>query len=198
MMEVVLSGLVGTIIGAAISAIGGEDFRRYRDRQSVAGALAGELDSILKSIPELHIGLKGMLSIVREGGQLPFPEFPQSSNPIFDANTAKIGLLKPDLARDVAYVYGQITAFQTSFHSLSKHHQDMPPEWVSAMIERCIGMIDDNLAMAKLLVANLTGEAAAENLTMFKAWGLGAITFAGLGCLFAAIYCAWSVSCFSH
>jgi len=199
MIEAALSGLIGAVLGAAITTICGEDFRRFRDRQAVAGALAGEIDSILAAIPELHVGLKDMVVILKEGGKLPLPEFPQPSSPIFDANTAKIGLLRPELARDVAFIYGQITAFRASFHLLSKHHQNMSPDWSGALLKRCIEMIESNEAKAKLLIENLTVAAVGKkNLTTIKVWSIGAITLVSLSCLAAAIYCVWSASCFAH
>ena len=102
-----------------------EDYRRFRDGKAIAAALAGELDSVKSSLPELRtvlIQLRDFLDMLRP---ISFPEMPNQPSPIYEANAEKVGLLGVDLAGRVAFTYDQIRAFRTSFQLLSKHHTTM-------------------------------------------------------------------------
>jgi hypothetical protein len=132
-MEIPTAAIVGLIGGALTAYTGnfvGEDFKRFRTGQALAGALAGELESHGKAVPTLRKILKGMLSKIKEVQQgLPINyDPPTPSSPIFDANTKDIGLLPPKLAKDVAFVYEQIRAFRGGMYFLFKNAKDLPVE----------------------------------------------------------------------
>jgi len=66
----------------------------------------------------------------------------KQTSPIFEANVQRIGLLGPDIARQVAAVYEQLNGFRVGFVMLSKHHNTMSRQWREAVIGHCIVRIE--------------------------------------------------------
>lgn len=150
-----LIAVLGVLGGAYINNFAAEDFRRFRDSQALAGALAGELASIGVSLPDLLAALNNMKAQVKALEPLGLHEFPQAPSPIFEANAGKIGLLSAVLAREVAFVYERIRAFRALFHHLSKHHGDMKDERRVALVQSCIQLVGDGKERIKALVDSL-------------------------------------------
>jgi len=140
-LNVALVGLIGVMAGGFFNNFLAEDYKRFRDGQALAGALAGELESHAEPIPMIKNGLVMMLDLAGKGQSLGLKEWPIPPSPLFDQNAAKIGLLGAELARDVAYVYENLRAFRQNFHMLSKHSAEMPVEWTPAMINGCLAAI---------------------------------------------------------
>lgn len=168
-----------------------EDYRRFRDSTAIAAAMAGELGSILLSLPGLHTVLTSMKGRLDELQPISLPEVPDQSSPIFEANAEKVGLLGVDFAKRVAFTYDQIRAFRTSFQLLSKHHNTMGPSWSSLLTERCLDLVESNQSEANTLVDNLTNH---SKIWYVKArWVqttvLTGITLICLSSLIGAIFC---------
>jgi hypothetical protein len=93
--------VIGALIGA-VGAIGGGAFGSWftwqRERQSVAGAFAGELQAIMDVFKWRQIS-----ELIPRGYKFPIGDNPF---PVFDANVGKIGFLPADLAVKVAGFYG--------------------------------------------------------------------------------------------
>jgi len=159
-----------------------EDYRRFRDGQAIAAALAGELRSIMLSLPELLISITGMKGMLDNLQHISLPEMPDQSSPIFEKSTEKVGLLGVDLAGEVAFLYDQIRAFRTSFQLLSKHHAKMAPPWSSLLIGRCIQLIDTNEPKAKILIEKLQVHSGSSYI-MSRRVGMAVISGITLICL---------------
>lgn len=136
-----LVGLLGVMTGGYFNNFLAEDYRRFRDGQALAGAVAGELESHAEPIKMIINGLDSMVVQLADGKALTMPEWPIPSSPLFDQNASKIGLLEPQLARDVAYVYENLRAFRLNFHMATKHHHEMPTEWTMATLRGCMAAI---------------------------------------------------------
>jgi len=167
-----------------------EDYRRFRDGQAVAAALAGELRSIISVLPDLFNSLIAIKNITESQQGFFLPEFPAPTSPMFEANASKIGLLGPELAGDVAFIYDQIRAFKTSFHLLSKHHDEMPLPSISALVGRCIRLIETNEVGAGALIENLKASSDSGYLMSRPIWTafFVGITVISLSSLFGAAY----------
>lgn len=161
-------GAGAAVLVSLISNIWAESYRRFRDGSALAGALAGELMSHGEALPRIKTVLEGMGGSVRAGQRLSLPEWPMPSSPVFEENASKIGLLGPEMARDVAYVYENIRAFRQSFHMLSKHHKDMSIPWASAVVDSCSEIIERTEPRAEKLVENLTHRAKRRYLHLPK------------------------------
>ena len=159
-LNAALIGFLGVMAGGFFNNFLAEDYRRFRDGQALAGALAGELESHAEPAQNIKNGLESMLSqSVSEEG-LKLPEWPIPPSPLFDQNASKIGLLDAQMARDVAYVYENLRAFRQNFHMLSKHHRDMPKDWAHSMIVGCLAAFNRAEMRGMPLVHNLKKHAS--------------------------------------
>ncbi|CAI8693727.1 hypothetical protein BTK96_004238 [Burkholderia pyrrocinia] len=154
-LNVALLGFVGVLVGGYSNNFLAEDYRRFRDGQALAGALAGELESHAEAIPTIKDGLEKMLMGLGQGEKLTLKEWPVPASPLFDDNASKIGLLGAQSARDVAYVYENIRAFRQSFHMLSKNHADVPAMWSQGMLISCLAAIERAENRGQSLIENL-------------------------------------------
>ncbi|WP_052738552.1 hypothetical protein [Robbsia andropogonis] len=159
-LNVALIGLLGVMTGGYFNNFLAEDYKRFRDAQALAGALAGELESHGMPVKVIVDGLESMWLKLADGKKLDLPEWPIPASPLFDQNASKIGLLGAELAREVAYVYENLRAFRQNFHVLSKHHSTMPSEWAQATIVGCQAAITRAEARGMPLVDNLKSFAA--------------------------------------
>jgi hypothetical protein len=160
-LNAALIGLLGLMTGGYVNNFLAEDYRRFRDGQALAGALAGELESHAEAFDFLKRGLENMIPVATDKG-LDLTEWPIPPSPLFDENAAKVGLLGPQSARDVAYVYENIRAFRQNFHMLSKDHRNMLKEWAPAMIVGCIAAIQRAETRGRPLIETLKSHAAEE------------------------------------
>ena len=158
-LNVALIGLLGVMAGGYVNNFLAEDYRRFRDGQALAGALAGELESHGEAFPVLKAGLEGMMPVALSEEGLKLNEWPIPPSPLFEENAAKIGLLGADAARDVAYVYENIRAFRQNFHMLSKSHREMPKDWSHAMIVGCLATITRAETRGRPLIESLKKQA---------------------------------------
>jgi hypothetical protein len=157
-----LLAFVAVLAGGYVNNFLAEDFRRFRDSQALAGAFAGELESHGTALPYLRPSLDSMLALVREDKPLALHEIPTPTSPVFEANVQRVGLLGPDIARELVAVYEQITGFRAGFVMLSKHHKEMNKEWREAMVIQCITRIDTATARGVGLLAQLNERARAD------------------------------------
>jgi len=97
--------------GGYINNFVAEDCRRFRNGQALAGALAGELESHAESFDFLKCGLEKLILVAADKG-LDLTEWPIPPTPLLNENAGKIGLLCPQSAKDVAYVYEKIRALR--------------------------------------------------------------------------------------
>ncbi|WP_155706260.1 hypothetical protein [Burkholderia cepacia] len=154
-----LIALVGVLAGGYINNFLGDDYRRFREGQALAGALAGELKSHGTAAPELKRQLTSMLSHVPS---LDFTEteFTPPNSPVFDSSVSKLGLLGPALAEDVAYVYEQIRAFRITFSRVTKIAGKANHDQIAHMLNYCLTCITHADERGQVLVVNLQRFAA--------------------------------------
>jgi hypothetical protein len=159
-INIALIGLLGVMAGGYVNNFLAEDYRRFRDGQALAGALAGELESHAEAFPVLKDGLERMMPVALSEDGLKLTEWPIPPSPLFDENASKIGLLGAQSAKDVAYVYENIRAFRLNFHMLSKHHSDLGKEWSHATIVGCLAAIQRSETRGRPLLEALKTYAA--------------------------------------
>ncbi|BCG02623.1 hypothetical protein PPGU19_071910 (plasmid) [Paraburkholderia sp. PGU19] len=119
-------GFAGVLAGGYFNNFFAEDYKRFRDSQALAGALAGELKSHGEAIPLLKNMLTLLHGRAKTGGELSLREMPAPGSPIFEANAESIGKLGPELANGVAYVYEQIRAFRVVMSMLARQSKRLP------------------------------------------------------------------------
>ncbi|MEZ0191021.1 hypothetical protein AB9X41_17515 [Ralstonia solanacearum] len=161
-LNAALIAFAGVLVGGYFNNFLAEDFRRFRDSQAIAGALAGELESHGEAIPYIKAGLQKIQEAVKAGNGISMPEWPVPNSPVFEANVEKVGLLQPDLAKGVAYVYEQVRAFRSALHQLSKHHEGRDADWQISAINGCLFAITNAEKKGALLIESLKRHAAAS------------------------------------
>jgi hypothetical protein len=165
-----LIAFLGVLAGGYVNNFLGEDFRRFRDGQALAGALAGELNSHATAIPLLQYSLREMVDALRSpGGKVTLGEFDPPNSPVFDAGVAKLGVLGPVLAQEVAFVYEQIRAFRITFQRVSKQHTDMHNNQTAASLEFCLMLINTAHERGSKLIIDLQSYAK-EGYWISRPW----------------------------
>ncbi|WP_118185709.1 hypothetical protein [Paraburkholderia phosphatilytica] len=138
-----LIGLLGVMAGGYLNNFFAEDYRRFRDSQSLAGALAGELESHGDAALQIKKSLELLIDAALPRDRIKLPvEWQEPNSPVFEANAGQIGMLGPDSAKDVAYVYELIRTFRSSIALISKSHADMGPEWMISMANACVEEVE--------------------------------------------------------
>ncbi|SEB91684.1 hypothetical protein SAMN02787142_0559 [Burkholderia sp. WP9] len=154
-------------IGAAVIAASGalavayasnflaEQYRRHLDSTSWAAALAGELESHASAFKLLKASLHGLVFTVKKKEPLPLYSMPMPTDPMFDSNPAKVGVLGPELAGECAYAYEQLRAFRTGMHVLAEHHEKMDPDRIVLRLQYLLQVIERNEGRLSALIQAL-------------------------------------------
>jgi hypothetical protein len=182
-LNAALLAFVGVLVGGYFNNFLAEDYRRFRDSQAIAGALAGELESHAEAIPLLKNILTALHGRAQTGAELSMRETPEPGSPVFEANVEKIGMLGPDLAKGVAFVYENIRAFRNVMLMLAKHHKEELPEWRTTLIANAYDRIKSAEDRGIPLVENLKRHAAApywRRPATLKPCGIGLLLVAVL------------------
>lgn len=69
---------------------------------------------------------------------------PMPTDPIFDSYPAKVGVLGPELAGELAYAYEQLRAFRIEMQVLAKHHEKMDADRVALRLQYLLQVIETN------------------------------------------------------
>jgi hypothetical protein len=117
-----------TIAGFFLANFLAEDYRRFRTGSAIAAGIAGELESYVQPQVILIEALDTVDKSLRAGlrPKLEFRgEFEPPKDRIFDANVGSIGLLGPELAGRIAFVYGAISGSRSAYSAIHNHHASM-------------------------------------------------------------------------
>jgi hypothetical protein len=130
-LNAALIGLLGVLAGGYFNNFLAEDYKRFRDGQALAGALAGELEAHSDAFPYMKDHISFVIDRVKMGDDMESPEWQAPTSPIFEANTAKIGLLRPSDAKNVAHAYEQIRSFREKLRVIAKSHksEELSRKW---------------------------------------------------------------------
>jgi hypothetical protein len=121
-------GVIATLILALLASLALEHYRRFRDRQSLAAALIGELSGYTDAYPTLRAAYPSMIDQLRKGICGEIPPVPATRDFIYESNVSSIGSLGPKAAEDVAYVYQNLTAYRNVHVTLAQIYRDRHAE----------------------------------------------------------------------
>lgn len=120
----VLTPIVVALVAAWFAAFVAEDYKRFRDGKSLAAALYGELQAHLEAFGVGIPNLKLIKQHVDAGRPLKYmPRFKPPADPVYESCVDRLGLLGPEVARDVAYTYQNINAFRVEFSRMTKSYE---------------------------------------------------------------------------
>jgi hypothetical protein len=156
--------LIAVIISAFFGSLIAEDYRRFRDSQGIAAAIAGELTSYVEGGEVMLRMLAIMKQQTANGVVIAFKSFDPPTDVLYSALAGKIGLLGAAMARDTAYVYQRINGFRVGYMVLTREHSSLTPDAVICSLASCEEMIKEaNLRAEPLLKA--LGKRANEGYT---------------------------------
>jgi hypothetical protein len=124
-LQTAIGGLIGAF-GAIAGGAFGSWFTWQKERQSVAAALAGEVEAFM-AVTEWY----QTREFISRGYRSQIDDHPF---PVFEANVGKIGFLPPDLARDVAGFYSHARRVVEEFLIINKGEPIEGPSRI-AMVE---------------------------------------------------------------
>lgn len=150
-----LIALLGVLAGGYVNNFLAEDYRRFRDGNALAGALAGELASHMLAFPFLKAMLTAQVNSIKSGHNPAFRHFDPPNDPIYESGVSKLGLLGSELAEDVAFAYQQIRAFRLNYALVLSQHEEMDNHEIMARLEGCLATILRGEERANKLLAGL-------------------------------------------
>src|SRR3569623_487705 len=135
-----LIAVSGTLMVGFIASFLAEDYRRFRDGQALASALAGELLSRSEAVHMLRDNLTKIVNLLRRTGRVRLLKVEQIKDHVFESNVSKLGLLENDMVEDVVYVYENIGAFRSAMSLAADRDDDDPQKLV--LIEQALGALE--------------------------------------------------------
>ena len=157
--------LITVIVSAFFGSLVAEDYRRFRDSQGVAAAIAGELSSYVEGGKVLLNMFGIMKQQIKDGLTISFKPFDPPKDVLYQALAERIGLLGPAQAKDTAYVYQRINGFRVGYMMLTREHTSLSPDAVIASLTMCEDMIKAAHLRAEPLITALE-ERAGEIYTL--------------------------------
>jgi hypothetical protein len=168
-----------TVMVAYASNFVAEQYRRHLDSTGWASALAGELKSRAEAFPMLKALFADLLKRVEKKETLPLYAFPMPTDPVFDSDPGKVGLLGAQFAGEVAFAYDNLRAFRGAFFVVIEHHAEMDPDQLTFRLQRLLTLIKENETRLWSLIHSLNAYSdLGFNQSRFVAWWRGKV---GLG-----------------
>lgn len=147
----------GVVAGGYLNNFIGEDYRRFRDAQALAGAVAGELSAHLATRPQLAQELQGLIDALKSGGDVVThdKQYKSPNCPIYEANIGRIGLLDPHLSEETAYVHEQLRFFGQVYETRFRIDSEVSKVTKIAMLEYCLVCWQDVMTRGQPLTTAL-------------------------------------------
>jgi hypothetical protein len=134
-MLAALTALLGVIVGTILSGVGLENYKRHKDRQGTASAIAGEIFGILqmsdrRQYVALFTAFLAELDAGRDVAIPPIIHADQDLDPVVKAYMQHVGLLGGDLPERVVTFYQQVAGVRIDMVRLSNgtFGTDMAPK----------------------------------------------------------------------
>jgi hypothetical protein len=147
-LQTALGGMIGAV-GAIAGGAFGSWFTWQKERQSVAAALAGEVQAIIDVIDWRQI-----VELIPHGYKFPVDAHPF---PVFEAHIGNIGLLPADLSAKVATYYAHARGIVQDFQTIYK--DAIHPGTETSFRVHLAQNIETMLAIGKALIPELQKEA---------------------------------------
>lgn len=145
-----------TLVVAYLTNFEKERYVRFLDAASLAGALAGELRSHRSAFPVLLDRLHALEKAASSGAAVPLRLPTDPTSPIFESCVAKLGLLGPERAEAVAFLYEQLRAFRATMKVIAQQQEGMTNEELAGRYAYARQMIEDNQPGADAAIASLS------------------------------------------
>ena len=169
-MEQTLIGLIGVILGAILSGVFLESYKRHHDRQGTASAIAGEIHSILHFTQRQHHvdhldWFRNALVRLENGEQVNIPEIfapPVQIDPVFAEYLDEIGSLRGTLPERITTFYTNLMSIRHDIRNLVDGKLDGDLAFKAAMIREDLALWEETCRAGLALRDDLRAIAAAS------------------------------------
>mgnify|MGYP003586082515 CR=1 FL=1 len=164
-----MAGITSAVVAAAVALIGiyftqflAERYRRHHDGSALAAGLAGELASHAGAAPHIRVSLELAQDKIKAGkrDELTFRALDKPQDRYFEKVVEKVGLLGPELAQGVIYVYSNLDAFRTALVLIHSNHADMKDAELLGRIALCSEAMERALEIGPELIEKLRARSA--------------------------------------
>lgn len=172
----ILLGFIGTIIGAAAilgAGIFAESYKRHRDRQGTASALAGEIHAIL-NISERRKYVEAFESfakLLEQGQQVIIPRFlarPLELDPVVDRYLGNLGALGGELPKKITTFHSFLLGIRHDLVRLADGAFDFDLAMKARVIREDLALWKDTVTLGSELVGSL--DKIATELWWLESW----------------------------
>lgn len=161
-----LTPIFVALLAAWVTAFLAEDYRRFREGTSLAAALAGELQAYLEEFERGTPTLQEIRKHLANGVPLKYiPPFKRPNDPVYDSGVARLGLLGPEISRDVAYTYQKMNTFRDAYSNMTKTYLKVDPFIVLGALDSAIDAAIKAQERGKVAVKQLDVRALAKYLS---------------------------------
>lgn len=159
-----------TLITAFITQFLSERYRRFNEASAVAAGISGELSSYGEAVPLLRISLHTMSENIKLGRKdsVKFRSFEKPVDRFYDAVVGKLGMLGPELAERIIYIYGNLNAFRGVLVTIHEKHAEMEGPELLARLTLCQDAMERAFKAAEAVMPVLR----ARSSERFKVWSL--------------------------
>jgi hypothetical protein len=155
-----LMAFLGAILGAILSGVGLESYKRHRDRQGVASALAGEIFAILQ-MSEKRNYVQWATQLVQQleaGEAVKIPDVvakPIELDPVAAKHVDKIGLLGGNLPEKIATFYHYVMGIRLDLSNLADGKFDYNHTQKANLIKEDLALWAETVALGNGLLSDL-------------------------------------------
>ena len=159
-----------TLITAFVTQFLAEGYKRFKEGSSVAAGIAGELSSSEEAVPLIRVSLRTASENIRLGGKdrLKFRSFDKPVDRFFDEVVGKVGLLGPELAERVIYIYSNLSAFRAALVLIHSTHSEMESEELLGRIVLCQDALERAYKAASDTLPELKARSAMRFLSLSR------------------------------
>lgn len=165
-MLTALLTLVGVVLGVALSGIGLETYKRHRDKQGTASALAGEIFSVLQMSARRNYvpWFTQMVRTLESGTDVKIPNIVQPGgwnlDPVVNAQLSQIGHLGEQVPERVVTFYRYLTGIRGDLIRLAEGQFDNDLRQKAGIIREDLALWGETVQLGTSLVKELRTIAA--------------------------------------
>lgn len=169
-MLAAITALLGVILGVGLSGVGLESYKRHRDRQGIASAIAGEIFGIIEMSERRQYvpWFTGMLAELEAGRDVAIPNIVANElDPVIKAYMGQLGLLRGDGPERIVKFYRYVMGIRIDLVRLSEGKLD--PREKAHLIREDLGLWGETVRLGNALHRDLHA-IAEEPWWLMRAW----------------------------
>lgn len=153
-----------TLVTAFLTQFLAERYRRFHEGSAIAAGFQGELVSYSSAFPKVVEMLSGLRRAIRDGERtrIALRTVERGVDRFYSEAVGKIGLLGPDLAERVIFIYSNLNAFRAALKVVTEHHADMADGELDGRIEFCLQSLERATTEMEATIPMLSARSSAR------------------------------------